>query len=569
MLRTSLLEVAGKIAEARESAQANALRLAQLALECCPEPIFICDLRGVPLLMNAAYVELFGEDALQVRNMNDLVGLNTNPDMVRSIAAALRDGADSWHGEEMLRCATGEVIPVAVSVTRVYDKNNVPVGFIGLHRDLREQRRAAQERLELERHKQELAHLESLAVLAGGVGHDFNNLLTTIFYYGHLLDNYLSEEPAKQALQRIMQASRHAADLCRQLMAYAGRAPTHMQAVDMPAVIRDTVALVQGNLHAEHRIELDIADDLPPIIGDIVQLRQAVSNLLINASEAIGPKPGTITVGLCLAHSQSQDAPWCHRFVGTAHYQLGSLPPLRSCLMLCVHDTGCGMSQATMDRIFEPFYSTKAGGRGLGLANVVGAIRSHHGKLEISSTLGQGTLMRLWFPIVQPTAHANANHHVNAQPHALAHAGPQVMPHSIAPGHSQATPSSPPRGRVLIADDEESIRELLANYLTVRGFQVQTTQTGPELLQLYRDRTEPVRLVIVDQQLPEMNGTTVAGQLAALDPTVPVLLISGYDLDPEQLRREIGSAQTLDFLRKPFTMRELDEQLKRMLTEKR
>jgi two-component system cell cycle sensor histidine kinase/response regulator CckA len=515
--------------------------------------------------MNPAYVELFGEDALQVQNMNDLVGLNTNPEVVRSIAAAFRDGADSWQGEAMLRCATGEIIPVAVSVTRVYDKNNVPVGFIGLHRDLREQRRAAQERLELELHKQELARLESLAVLAGGVGHDFNNLLTTIFYYGHLLDNYLSEEPAKQALQRIMQASRHAADLCRQLMAYAGRAPTHMQAVDMPAVIRDTVALVQGNLHAEHRIELDIADELPPIIGDIVQLRQAVSNLLINASEAIGPKPGTITVGLCLAHSQSQDAPWCHRFVGTAHYQLGSLPPLRPCLMLCVHDTGCGMSQATMDRIFEPFYSTKAGGRGLGLANVVGAIRSHHGKLEISSTLGQGTLMRLWFPIAQPTD--------SAPTHAYASSAtvqsPASQPHAIAPGHSQATLSPPPRGLVLIADDEESIRELLANYLTVRGFQVQTTQTGPELLQLYRDRTEPVRLVIVDQQLPEMNGTTVAGQLAALDPTVPVLLISGYDLDPEQLRREIGSAQTLDFLRKPFTMRELDEQLKRMLTEKR
>lgn len=559
LLRASLLEVASQLAASRQSKQANALRLAQLAIESCTEPIFICDIDGTLQLINPAYIELVGKKALHVDNLNELSEVGYDAELTRLITDAIREGADSWSGEVMIRNANNQVIPVAFSLSRVRDEHGTAVGFIGIHRDLSEHRRVTQERLELERQKQEVARLESLAVLAGGVGHDFNNLLTTIFNYIHLLSNYLTDETALHALQRIEQASRHAADLCRQLMSYAGRAPTTMRVVEMPALIRETVALVQDNLHPEHRIELDIDDEVPPIIGDIVQLRQAVSNLLINASEAIGPKSGTITVGLRLSHDQSQGRQLCHQFIGAAHYQLGSIASMHPCLMLCVHDTGCGISQATLERIFEPFFSTKSGGRGLGLANVVGAIRSHHGKLEIASTLGQGTLMRLWLPITQPTSRGST---ANAQSSLLQVGLPRPKTPATALRLATIQQQS---GLVLVADDEESISDLLQGYLTSQGFRVLSAQSGSGLLQLYQDRTEPVRLVILDQQLPEIDGFSLAQRLAELDPTLPFLLISGYDFDLNQLRDSVRSAQVIDFLHKPFTMRELDERLYQLL----
>jgi two-component system, cell cycle sensor histidine kinase and response regulator CckA len=260
------------------------------------------------------------------------------------------------------------------------------VKIYGSFRDVTDERNAEQEREKLRLKMLETQKLESLGVLAGGIAHDFNNLLTVV------LANvaFARETPAANPdrLGNIENAARRAADLCRQMLAYAGKATFLVQRIDVSDLVRDTAQLLQVSLGRDAELDLALAAGLPVVEGDVSQLRQVVMNLVLNASEALGNDPGRIRVV-----TQAGRFPVAGR--GVLHsFDL----PEGATVCLEISDTGHGMNATTLARIFDPFFTTKFTGRGLGLAAVLGIVRTHRGALQVESEPGRGSTFRLFLP---------------------------------------------------------------------------------------------------------------------------------------------------------------------------
>ncbi|MCW5548202.1 MAG: CHASE domain-containing protein [Opitutaceae bacterium] len=262
--------------------------------------------------------------------------------------------------------------------------------FEGLVIDITARKQAEAERLALERRLLESQKLESLGLLAGGVAHDFNNLLTSIVGNAGLARLDLAEgSAADTCLKQIETAAQNAAELCQQMLAFAGKGRLSMEPTDLNQVVENLMPLVQPSLNRQVRLQQRLEPGLPSVRADASQLRQVIMNLVINASDAIGDRPGDIMVTTgraTLTRRQLEEG------------IIGSDMAEGPCVLLEVRDTGQGMTREVLARIFDPFFTTKFAGRGLGLAAVPGIVRSHGGALQVSSTPGQGTTFRLYLP---------------------------------------------------------------------------------------------------------------------------------------------------------------------------
>ncbi|MEQ2006185.1 MAG: PAS domain S-box protein, partial [Limisphaerales bacterium] len=255
---------------------------------------------------------------------------------------------------------------------------------------------AEQERQRMELKLQETQKLESLGVLAGGIAHDFNNLLTSILGNASLARMDLPpRSPVEHSLEQIEKASLRAADLCRQMLAYAGKGRFVVQPFDLTQLVQDTAHLLQVSVSKKAVLKFDLDAGLPPVLADASQLRQIVMNLVINASEAIGDRSGVIALSTGLVRAD-------RRYLADTHLA-GNLPE-GDYVFLEVSDTGCGMTPELRARIFEPFFTTKFAGRGLGLAAVLGIVRGHRGALRVYSEPGKGSSFKLLLPIAPGAA---------------------------------------------------------------------------------------------------------------------------------------------------------------------
>jgi signal transduction histidine kinase len=267
------------------------------------------------------------------------------------------------------------------------DAAGVAVRLWGTCQDVTEQRHQADARRALEDQLREARRLESIGVLAGGIAHEFNNLLTTILGHTDLAEAEVPRAGAARAhLEPIREAGRRAADLCRQMLAYAGKGRLVVGRVDLSQAAGEAAA----GLGPDAPLDVDLAADLPPVRGDAEQLRQMVGNLLTNAAEAVAGSAGRIRLA---TYWDRLDAKGVARLRHTP-----GLPP-EEYVALEVTDTGPGMDEATLARAFEPFYSTKFPGRGLGLPVVLGVVRGHGGGLEVESEPGGGTKVRVYLPV--------------------------------------------------------------------------------------------------------------------------------------------------------------------------
>lgn len=241
---------------------------------------------------------------------------------------------------------------------------------------------------------QQVQRMESLGVLAGGIAHDFNNLIMGIMGNADLaLMDLPAEVPARARLESIADGARRAAELCRQMLDYSGRGQLAVEWVDLNELIREMCGMLRVAIGRETDLRYDFAGDVPRIIGDSTQVRQVVMNLVINAAEAIGSSSGTITIRTgkrACAAGYLESLP----FAGQA--RKGDFSFME------VEDTGCGMDRATQERIFEPYFTTKATGRGLGMGIVLGVVKSHKGALVLDSVPGKGSRLRVLFPITEP-----------------------------------------------------------------------------------------------------------------------------------------------------------------------
>ena len=392
-------------------------------------------------------------------------------------------------------------------------------------RDVTARKNAEEEKLLLEQQFQQAQKMESLGVLAGGIAHDFNNILAIIM--GNCSLAKMDTENTASYIPEIEKATDRAAALCRQMLTYAGKAQLTRSQVNLWILVDEMITMLKATLPQNVIINPDLQADFPYIHGDASQIRQIVMNLVLNASEAIGEAQGEIHVSLVNTRLK----------VGQEKDYHGKEIPNGNYVCLEVADTGCGMDEETKWRIFEPFYTTKFTGRGLGMSAVLGIIAAHQGALQLFSQVGQGTTFKVYLPC----GHADAESHIETD--------------AVAPWHGSGT--------VLLVEDEEMVRSIANALLVMLGFTVIEASNGKEALERYRENASGITLVVTDMGMPIMDGYTLFRELKQLNPRLPIIVSSGFG-DTEVTTR-IAKEDISGLISKPYNSDRLREVVKSVL----
>lgn len=449
-----------------------------------------------------------------------------HPEDVTSIhkdAAAFRArGMANYEQQYRLRTAAGEY-RWFYDFTASSSPGPTPSHIHGYLLDITDRQRTE----ETLRHTQKL---ESLGVLAGGIAHDFNNLLTVVLGNLNLAQMQLQEtSPALPYLAKMEATILRATELTKQMLAYSGRGHFNVKAHDLNAVVRDLTHLLEVSISKKVHLLFDLEPNLPAIQADVAQLQQVVMNLVTNASDAIGDWEGAIHITTSTEDLDEQ--------VLRTRYRVESPIPGEH-VILEVEDTGSGMSPEVRERIFDPFFTTKTTGRGLGLSAMLGILRGHRSGMEISSEVGRGSVFRLCFPAVE-------------------------RPLSLDASGRIVSAEIPMHGQVLLVDDEPQILQAIGSALASFGFQVVPARDGMEALDHFREHLGNLDLVLMDLNMPRMDGREAFCAMRSLAPEVPVVLSSGYtELDALQAFPDGGPA---GFLQKPYQIKELRATLQRVL----
>jgi two-component system, chemotaxis family, CheB/CheR fusion protein len=367
--------------------------------------------------------------------------------------------------------------------------------------------------------------MEAIGYLAAGVAHDFNNLLTTII--GHaslLLQDMPDDDRGRPALNNILLGGERAADLTRQLLAYAGKSRTFLERLDLSEVAVQTSKLVHPSIPAGVQLRLDLDRHLPLLLADPGQMEQIAMNLIINGAEAIGSAGGTVLVRT--GRQAVGDEPLPDLYLNDR------LAP-GIYVFLEVTDNGAGMTPQTVLRIFDPFFTTKFAGRGLGLAAVLGIVRQNKGALQVHSVPGRGSTFRVLFPAAET---------------------------ALAQAASAGTGELRGAGTILVVDDEEMIRSFTKSALELCGYNVLLAPDGQQAVRLFLERSGDIGLVLLDAAMPGMDGPEILERIHGIRPGVPVLVCSGFgdvDLEARFAGKEIAGLFT-----KPYTVRQLASKVK-------
>jgi len=415
-----------------------------------------------------------------------------------------------WKGEIRNRAKDGTYYWVDTTIVPFLGQDGSPTQFVAIRADIT-QRKEAEDAL------RQSQKLESLGVLSGGIAHDFNNLLTIILGNANLGAMRLPpESPAQPILKQIEEATLRAADLTRQLLAYAGKGRLQVMEVNLNRLVLEMTQLLTVSISKQAVVRYDLAPDLPLITADPTQMQQLVMNLVTNASEAIGEgASGLITLRTGV---QTIDESYTAGLLPTLPLAAGTYVTLE------VSDTGCGMPREVLERIFDPFFTTKFTGRGLGLSAMLGILRSHHGSLKVYSEPGRGSVFRLFLPSMAPEGAVEV----------ATHQAPEWQGH----------------GLLLLVDDEPSARDVARRMAEGLGFHVLEAADGKEALAIFELRHAELSAVLMDLTMPRMNGGQAFLSMREVNPNVPVVLTSGYseqDVLAEFLGRGLAG-----FLPKPY-----------------
>jgi PAS domain S-box-containing protein len=450
------------------------------------------------------------EEAVQVREALALLWRDRRP-IVR---------LENWN-----LTADGHRVLLETSGVPVFDRDGRFRGYQGIDRDVTGRHQAEMDQKRLETSLQHAQKLQSLGVLVGGIAHDFNNLLTGILGSASLaLLDMPGDSGAGRHLHRIQAAARQASDLTNQMLAYAGKGRTQTEPAHLDAIVASVTHLLQATIPKRIRLDVEAQPGLPPLEVDVSQIRQLLMNLVLNAAEAIGDREGHIRIVLS-ALAAGAPPPRGEVF--------GLLRDDRPQVALTVEDSGCGMPPELVTRVFDPFFSTKFQGRGLGLAVVLGVAKAHDALVAVLSQVGQGTVFEVRFPVA---------------PGAVDRADTRARP---------PEPALPPQawGAILLVDDEPFIRDVARLILERGGWKVVVAADGAAGLELFARAPDTFRLVIMDLMMPGMDGREAASRIRGVRPGVPLILSSGYQDDTVH-HPDLGSGP-LAFVQKPYTVERL------------
>jgi len=483
---------------------------------------------GKIVLTNEAGAAMFGVDAASMvgASLMDL----TAPESRALVADQIRRAATEPCEATALRGDGSTFIAEVRGTTLSHQGRPTRVAVI---RDITERKRMEAEQRALGERVQQAQKLESLGVLAGGVAHDFNNILTIIMNGVELAkrDAGLGQE-AGAHLDAVSLAAGRAAELCRQMLAYAGKARLSREPVQLGALVEDTWSMMEAGISKKATLERALASGLETglatLLGDPTQIRQILMNLVINASEAIAGPQGTIRIS---TGAGTYDA-WAF-----AQSAAGGALKAGPYVWLEVRDDGIGMDGPTLGQMFDPFFTTKFVGRGLGMASVLGMVRGHGGAIDVESSPGKGTRVRVFFPAC-----------------------------TLEPALAAQTPSPEPRGQgvVLVVDDEKNVLRSTELLLRGFGFDVVVARDGAEAVGVFRARSAEIDVVLLDLTMPRMSGLETLVQLRRIAPAVPVVLTSGYGEGP--FEGEPGRGERPDaVLPKPYAAEHLLATIQRVM----
>ncbi len=382
------------------------------------------------------------------------------------------------------------------------------------------------ERRRLEEELRQAQKLEAVGRLAGGVAHDFNNMLAVIISYSELdLSTTTLDQALRDDLEQIRDAGRRGAALTQQLLAFSRRQLLQPVLVSLNGVVGNMLDMLGRLIGEDVALRVRLGEDLGCVRADPVQLEQVLMNLVINARDAM-PHGGALDIETAAVAVDEAFAA-IHPDVTPGPY-----------IALTVSDSGCGMDETTLRRIFEPFFTTKGPGKGtgLGLATVYGIVRQSGGAIEVDSRVGSGTRFRIYLPRQEGTPF-----HHEAERAVAPAAGTQA---------------------ILVVDDDDGVRRALERVLEPAGYRVLSVSSGTEAIRLFQAGEQRIDLLLTDVVMAGMDGTTLAQRIRALGPEVRVLFMSGY-LDEELVNH--GLPPAADFMRKPFTISEVLTRVRRAL----
>ena len=516
----------------RELAQ-EAMRMLERAVEQSIDGIMVADLEENSLFVNEAWARLHGRETFEIFGRR--LDLFHSAEQLEQLRVALDQvrWEGSWEGEIAHQGKDGSVFPTWTSITLLRDPEAEPVGFVMVARDISERKQAAAEKQRIEARILEAEKLRSLADLAGGIAHDYNNLLTGVLgNSGLALQELPTGSQAGDKLTQIGIAADRAAELTAQLLAYAGAETLVLKRTDLDRLLfesRTELIRAAGARQLDFELGRGAPKSLPAIEADAAQVRHAVLNLIANAA-AGAPSSGDAAITLETGRVDAS----CEYLAGG---YLDEELPAGEYVFLRVKGRGSEIGP-DRERIFDPFAPDQGAARGLGLATVLSTVRVHHGTVKVESLPEGGTTFELLFPA----------------------AGEQAV----------AAPEAPPprrkwrgSGTVLVVDDEFIMREVSRSILEQTGFEVLATGEGREALELYRRHMPSIRLVLVDRTMPTMPGEEVLERILALDPAARIVLMSGYKSDSTV--RELLDKGMAEFLPKPFRPEELVDKVRSVI----
>jgi two-component system cell cycle sensor histidine kinase/response regulator CckA len=510
---------------AREAVTRRGFERFRALVEAAPMAVVSSDLEGRITAWNPTAEHLFGWSAREaVGKSVPLVPPEKvdEHDQLRLKAIA----GEITKGLETLRLnRNGESIPVSISTAPVSDENGSLAGTIAVIEDISERKRIAHELKQLEQQVLQAQKMEVLGRLAGGVAHDFNNMLMVIGGCSELLERSLPvETPARVYLDEIQRTSQKAAAITKQLLAFSRKQVLELRALDLHEALSDSEFMLPRLLGSDVQLSFRHEAAKSWILSDPAQIEQVVANLAINARDAM-PDGGRLSISTRNATQVPENGD-------------GQAPQTADWVVLEVKDTGCGMDDKTRAQIFEPFFTTKAAGKGtgLGLATVYGIVKQSGGHIRVDSAPEAGTRFEIYFPVVAR------------------------QDEEVQRASSPAGVSEEPGGgiTVLVADDEAALRNTIVEILRSSGYNVLESQTAEDALEIARQNAGKVDILLTDIVMPGLRGPELARRVQNIQPDVKVVFMSGYAEGLPEAELPPNSA----FLQKPFRFATLLEQLK-------
>jgi two-component system cell cycle sensor histidine kinase/response regulator CckA len=436
-------------------------------------------------------------------------------------------GLDHEIEYRMIR-ADGSTVWVRDVIT-VISEAGLPIFLRGYFFNIDDRKKAEERSFVLQATTYRSQKMESLGLMACGIAHDFNNLLTVILGNTELILTTSERDVPNTAysttplLEDIQQAGLQAAKLIREMLTYAGRDQLELKDVNLNTLILDMWRLVESAHPKTVNLTHDLDDNLFPVLADPTHLQQVILNLIINASDAMGTNVGSIVVRTRLVNTGK---------IAFDESFTNPLPKSENCVVLEVCDTGHGINACIMEKLFEPFFSTKTTGRGLGLAIVQSVVRRHNGTISIRSEIGYGTAFSVYLPV-------------------LAQAHPKAMEKDTKNAQTSFS-----KGLILVVDDEDGVRDMANRILAHLGFSILCAPNGFEAVEIFKQHSGKIDCVLLDLHMPLISGEETLEKLRLIDEQVKVVLVSG-NFDPE----EASKLKVCGFVQKPYSMEEITKAL--------